>query len=424
MITRSWRSVSRRTLHLARQEGSLWVLSTVLLLVVGIVLSWRFWDCLHTDQESASSTIRNMGLVIGAVVAALLAIWRSRVAERQANAAQRQVEAAQQGLLSERYRQGAEMLGHELKSVRLGGIYTLDRLANDYPEEYHILVMQTLCAFVRHPSTDSSEICRRSGVEQPALDHDQKDHSSFQLREDVQAVLQAIRTRSPQRMDIESKTNFELDLSGADIRLSDLRGASLSSAVLRQSRLSGSLLTDADLSGAHLQYADLNSPDLSRPSRVAKSDIGEGLVPVKTRLDSVDLTGALALGAKMRGVILNDADLSGANLPFVKLAGSCLMNTNFSNTDLVDADLSDAELFGAKLVKAVLTDAIISGADFSGSFLFGNPVSHPRPVVGLTQEQLDSARADPASPPKLDGVLDALTGEQLVWRGKPLDDKK
>ena len=48
---------------------------------------------------------------------------------------------------------GTEMLGHELKSVRLGGIYTLDRLASDYPDEYHILVhADTVC--IRSSSTD------------------------------------------------------------------------------------------------------------------------------------------------------------------------------------------------------------------------------------------------------------------------------
>ncbi len=40
-----------------------------------------------------------------------------------------------------------------------------------------------------------------------------------------------------------------------------------------------------------------------------------------------------------------------------------------------------------------------------------------RPARGLTQAQLDQARADPDNPPKLDGVEDAVTGKQLVWRG-------
>ena len=52
----------------------------------------------------------------------LLAVWRSIVAERQAD-------TAQQSLLNERYQKGAEMLGNEVLSVRMGGIYALGRLA-------------------------------------------------------------------------------------------------------------------------------------------------------------------------------------------------------------------------------------------------------------------------------------------------------
>lgn len=422
MISRGWTGLRRRIRRPAPKEWWLWVALIVAVLVAGSVLSWVFWECLHDNRESVSSTVRNLGLLIGAAVAALLAVWRSRVAERQADAAQRQVEAAQQGLLSERYRQGTEMLGHKLKSVRLGGIYTLDRLATDYPDRYHILVMQTLCAFVRHPPTESSEIVRRSNAEQPAMDHDQEDEKTVQLREDVHAVLQAIRMRSPRRLEIESKANFELDFSGADLRRSDLRDASLSGDVFRQSRLSGSLLMDADLSGAHLQYADLTSPNLGRLTKVTTKDIAERRFPEHTRLDNADLTCALAMGAKMRGVILSGADLSGASLSFVDLADSCLMDADLSNARLSNADLTGSELHDAKLAEAILSEAVLSGTDFSGSFLFGLAVSPRRPVVGLTQKQLDTARADPSNPPKLDGVLDAITGEQLVWRGRPIKD--
>lgn len=370
------------------------------------------------------TAIHEYGLLIAAIFAFPLGFWRSRVAERQADAARSQVATAQQGLLGERYRQGTEMLGHELKSVRLGGIYTLDLLARDYPEEYHILVMQTLCAFVRHPPTDFSQLRPGSGAEQPAVKRDEDDRPQFQLPEDTHAVLRAIRLRSPRQLAIESKINFELDLSGADLRQSDLRGANLSGDDLSDSRLSGSRLMDADLSGTHLQRADLTSPNLGRPSREMKSNISKGLIPAKTRLDNVDLTGALALAAKMRGVILSGSNLTDANFPFVTLADSLLMKTNFSNAHLADADLSGAELYDANLTETVISGSNLSGTDLSGSFLFGHSVTPQRPVIGLTQKQLDSARADPSNPPRLDGVLDADTGRRLVWNGKSLDEER
>ena len=111
-----------------------WIAVLVLVvLVVAICLSVRYWDWL---SGPSGTTVRNIGLVIASVIAILLAFWRSRVAGRQADAAQRQSETAQGSLMNERYQKGAELLGSDVLSVRLGGIYALQRLANDYPEHY------------------------------------------------------------------------------------------------------------------------------------------------------------------------------------------------------------------------------------------------------------------------------------------------
>ena len=89
------------------------------------------------------TTARNVGLMIGGAVALVFAVWRSWVAHKQAD-------TARQGLLNERYQKGAEMLGNNVLSVRLGGIYALERLAAEHPEQYHVQIMKLLCAFVRY----------------------------------------------------------------------------------------------------------------------------------------------------------------------------------------------------------------------------------------------------------------------------------
>ena len=66
-----------------------------------------------------------------------------------------------------------------------------------------------------------------------------------------------------------------------------------------------------------------------------------------------------------------------------------------------------------------LEDADLTGTSFSRDRGIGG---RQNPAKGLTQAQLDEARSDPDNPPDLEGVLDAETGEQLVWQGKPLDD--
>ena len=130
---------------LDRWEGRLWTGAIAMVLAIGALLSWFFWEDINDGNDSLSTIIRNLALVIGGTIAVLLAVWRSRISERQATAAQdhaetaqRQAETAQRGLLNERYQRGAEMLGSKVLSVRLGGIYALGRLAEEHPEEYHI----------------------------------------------------------------------------------------------------------------------------------------------------------------------------------------------------------------------------------------------------------------------------------------------
>ena len=74
-------------------------------LVVVLIVSILFWDSWR-GEESGGTAIRNLVLVLAAIIGLPLAIWRSKVAERQA-------ETAQRGLLNERYQRAAEMLGSD-----------------------------------------------------------------------------------------------------------------------------------------------------------------------------------------------------------------------------------------------------------------------------------------------------------------------
>ena len=87
---------------------------------------------------------------------------------------------------------------------------------------------------------------------------------------------------------------------------------------------------------------------------------------------------------------------------------------NLSGAKLRNANLSKAQLWGANLSQTVLWNTDLSGADLCGSSARSD--MYAVPVHGLTQGQLDEARSCPDDPPKLDGVLDAKTGKQLIWR--------
>ena len=71
------------------------MLSAIVVSVVGFILLYVGWEWLRSEsQESRGTTIRNAFLIIGGLVAVLLAIWRSRVSERQTQIATEQAKTA------------------------------------------------------------------------------------------------------------------------------------------------------------------------------------------------------------------------------------------------------------------------------------------------------------------------------------------
>ncbi len=327
-------------------SGFRWIAGIIGVALIGFLLSWHFWEQFRHNEESLSTTVQNLGVLIGGVIAIILAVWRSVVGSRQADTAQR-------GLLNERYQKGAEMLGSDVLSVRLGGIYALQQLADDYPQQYHVQVMRLFCAFVRNPTMSGEGNDPSDVIGEPP-------HTAPPLREDTQAVVRAIGTRREELLDLEGKARFHLDMSGRDLRSAEFLGLKLATSTLRDSE-------------------------------------EESISEVFTR--RTNLSDTKLCSAKMVFAKLKNADLSDA----------CLCNAWLGHTDL-----TDTYLMGADFSKTRLLGANLSGASLSAS--------GENPVKGLTQAQLDRACAEPDKPPSLTGVLDAKTGQPLVWRGEPPPD--
>ena len=206
----------------------------------GISNCWEWFVTVTPCRESGSTTIRNLGLVVGGGIAIWVAYWRSVISQR--------------GLLNERCQKGAEMLGSEVLAVRLGGIYALQSLNEDEPEQYHVRIMRLLSAFVRHPIKDEEDAARMPTVGYPSMKI---------VRQDVQVAMWVITGRSNADIKLEKKVDFRLDLRGADLSYAQLAGANLTGAVLFNVNLNGTLLVKAKgLTQAQLEiaYADPGNP--------------------------------------------------------------------------------------------------------------------------------------------------------------------
>ena len=185
---------------------------------------------------------------------------------RNLRATQDKLDIDRQGQLTNRFIHATGQLGAEQNGgkpnveVRLGGIYALSRLAQDWPQDYW-LIADVLTAYVRHNAKWSSS---------PV--------TALTPTTDIQAILTVLgRTNPPTEFNERQKL---------DLRNTDLRGAEFWDARLPWTDFWGAHLEDAKLWGAVLSYAKLDHAHLSRANlRATKLAYAS--------LEGADVTGAV-----------------------------------------------------------------------------------------------------------------------------------
>ncbi|GLW09187.1 hypothetical protein Misp01_43160 [Microtetraspora sp. NBRC 13810] len=229
----------------------------------------------HTLIQAATGLV-----VIGGVVFTAQGLWYTAESLEASRLAQR---TAEQGQITDRYTKAVEQLGSTRTDVRLGGIYALERLAQDSPRD-HQTVYDVLAAFVREHDLKPSVLIKDM-PEVPATD--------------VQAAMTVIGRRDANQ-DVSVPNLFlirvpRMDLTGANLRGANLYAADLIEANLTSAHLAGAILRNADLTGADLTGATLTA-----------------------QLPGVNLPGTDLRGADLTGAILRGADLTGADLRSVR----------------------------------------------------------------------------------------------------------
>ena len=95
-----------------------------------------------------SELVRNFGLLGAAVVGLILAGMRVAAANRQAQAALRQAELSRRDHVAELFNRAVGQLDDPKLQVRLGAIYTLRQIAQDFPD-LTAPVLELLAIYVR-----------------------------------------------------------------------------------------------------------------------------------------------------------------------------------------------------------------------------------------------------------------------------------
>jgi hypothetical protein len=227
-------------------------------------------DLKRGPKMSAATIVTLIGVTATFIVSALSLIF-------QRNQAFKQLQLVSSGQITDRFSKAIEHLGHSSPEIRIGGVFSLERIAIDSPA-YVPHIVATLAAFVRN-ALPASKAGNNELI--PVLN---------ERAPDVHAALTAL-CRSPLSDKRPGSGEFGgLDLSRTDLRRSSLRGAQLYSANLFDSRLDGADLRHANLRDSNIGSANfskfvLNNPEFEYGADLRHADLTDTRTNGNTNFD-------------------------------------------------------------------------------------------------------------------------------------------
>lgn len=378
--------------------------------------------------ESNSAIFRNIFLGIAAIAGTFvglpLAAYRSWLSSKQLRLSER-------GQRDEKFQRGAEMLGSPILSSRLGGVYSLKKLARENPEDYLIQILELLCAFSRHRESAPAEwkeldqnhdllsaLLRISGTtaEQPAVTESDEINDVVAFP-DVEASVNAISNIRANQMDLKGNAcDVVIDLHGACLKNATIIDCNLHDAILRRTNFANAHLFFTNFSGAKLRYTNF----------------------LCARLPHSNFKKAVGVHTCFIGAFLSHANFSGAQLYESDFTNSASYSTVFIEADLLHANFSSAvmrisDFTNSKVTLSCFNGAFLESTNFSGADLsrstFENAQIHSacfkdallddvvfKNTQGLTQGMLDEAKSSRGAAPILNGHKCAETGNLLRWK--------
>ncbi|MFJ7095893.1 pentapeptide repeat-containing protein [Streptomyces mirabilis] len=235
----------------------------------------------------------------------------------------RELNISEQGQVTERFAAATEQLGSDAVDVRLGGIYSLQRIMKDSPPD-RVVILEVLTAFIRTHAVKPKGPNRGNPPK---------------AAEDAKAAAKILVER-PLQLDVTQDDFYEADLNGVYLVEMQLFGANLAYA-----QLDGADLRNTKLGRARLEHARLAKSRLNRA-------YGFMVQLREAVLDKADASDAKLVGADLTSASLNGADLRRVDLSAADLHGASLKRANLQGATFFDTQLSNAALNGALLDKA------------------------------------------------------------------------
>lgn len=368
-------------------------LLAVFLLLLAVLLLWvlpfaqapQLWNLSPEESAAVAATQLEARAIVVQILGGVFLAGTLLFTLRGVLIAQEEIRVAREGQITERFTRATDQLGSDTLETRLGGIYALERIARNSPED-HWPVMEILAAYVR----------RRAPVPTPENLERHLGDDRYEPPIDIQAVLTVISRRHPALRKAEANA---IDLHGTNLvktrhpdchlERAALFRASLQQAILPNAHLEGAILFEANLQEANLTDAHLEHADLTE-ARLEKAWLYRAHLKLAI-LSNAHLEGVTLAEAHAELAILTGAHLEHADLTDAYLQRAALQNAHLEGATLTAAHLEGAHLSGARLDGATLMGTHLRNADLFGAHLEGADLSRAR---GLTQAQIDETFMD------------------------------
>lgn len=298
----------------ARQHPEIWIGSFILVAVILLILlpPWQVHS-FEINNATSNATLENQYLmtlaqILGGVAVAVGIYF----AWKNFRIAQENLKVSQEGQITERFTRAINQLENPKVEIRVDGIYALERILEEYDEDYWS-IMEILTAYIRQHSLQDSENINPGiykGIRNVNEQYGQilEIKHRYQVTSDIKAILNIIRRR---KYTLSQEKPYGLDLRSTYLREAHLEEAHLENAnftntFLLSSHLKKAHLADAIFAGANLIDADLREADL-------KKACFENAFLDHADFEGADLTGAIKLEIDqlfkvktLRGATLDD----------------------------------------------------------------------------------------------------------------------
>lgn len=240
------------------------------------------------DQSKNTATWFGVfATILAGIMAGLTYNTNNQTAQENIKFNQDNIKLSQKRLISERFAKAVEQIGNDKGEVVIGGIYSLDQIAVDSPDNQWTII-QVLAAFIRQDSLKPSKLPKdKVGLKMESIRRQAAIKILGKINDEYHKNPED-NQKENHRIDLSETNLDDAEISGANLNLANLHrtklnaagldgvqlvNASLRHAKMKETTLEGANLKDADMKMADISMADLTKVDLSKVKNLIPSQI-------------------------------------------------------------------------------------------------------------------------------------------------------